>query len=212
MHGTHFDSLTRLIRTSSSRRNVVRALAGSTLGLATARLGSRAAATEVATAPSRQRLRPCRGGRERCDGQCVNVETDRNHCGRCGHRCGAGMRCLAGACVPSCATVLREAGCEQNTSGHWSCRNADIGGASLSRCNLSYAFFESSDLSGVDLSGANLTSAILFASVLTGADFSRADLSGVTWRAATCPDGSNANDVGGTCCNNLNGAVPAAGC
>ena len=198
MHGTRFDSLTRLIGKSASRRDVVRALAGSTLGLAAARLGPRVAATEVAAGSAR----PCRLGRQRCDGTCVDVATDRNHCGRCGHRCRKGKRCLAGACVPSCASVLTAAGCGRNESGHWICPNAEFGGASLSSCDLSHAFFERADL----------TSAVLFSSVLTGADFSRADLSGVTWRAATCPDGRNAGNLGGTGCENLNGAEPAAGC
>ena len=208
MRDARFDSLTRLIGKSTSRRDVVRALAGSTLGLATARHDPRAAAASVATASAR----PCRLGRQRCDGTCVDVATDRNHCGRCGHRCRKGKRCLAGACVPSCASVLTAAGCGRNESGHWICINAEFGGASLSSCDLSHAFFERADLSGVDLSGANLTSAVLFASVTTGADFSRADLRAVTWRAATCPDGRNADNLGGTCCENLNGAVPAAGC
>lgn len=31
---------------------------------------------------------------------CVDVTVDRDHCGACGNRCGAGLRCEAGACVP----------------------------------------------------------------------------------------------------------------
>lgn len=31
---------------------------------------------------------------------CVDVTSDREHCGTCGNRCGAGFRCDAGTCVP----------------------------------------------------------------------------------------------------------------
>jgi uncharacterized protein YjbI with pentapeptide repeats len=82
----------------------------------------------------------------------------------------------------------------------------------LAGCDLFLAQFHSVDLSGVNLSGANLTGALFFDSVLTGADLNGADLTGVRWRAAICPDGTNADDAGGSCCRNLNGAVPAAGC
>jgi uncharacterized protein YjbI with pentapeptide repeats len=108
--------------------------------------------------------------------------------------------------------VLEAAGCERNDSERWVCRNADFGGATLSACDLSLAFFEGADLSGVDLAGANLTGAVLVFSGLTGADLSGADLTGVSWRRTICPDGTNCDNVGGTCCHNLNGAVPAAGC
>ncbi|UJR81132.1 hypothetical protein [Sandaracinus amylolyticus] len=31
---------------------------------------------------------------------CVDVTSDRDHCGECGNRCNAGFRCAAGECVP----------------------------------------------------------------------------------------------------------------
>lgn len=40
----------------------------------------------------------CRTGFELCGGRCVDVRTDRNHCGGCGEVCGAGLVCQEGAC------------------------------------------------------------------------------------------------------------------
>ncbi len=37
---------------------------------------------------------------------CVSTQTDSNNCGMCGRVCCAGVRCNAGACVPSCAAGL----------------------------------------------------------------------------------------------------------
>jgi alpha-tubulin suppressor-like RCC1 family protein len=39
---------------------------------------------------------PCDAGLDRCGGDCVMLETDRNHCGRCGHRCTTS--CIEGHC------------------------------------------------------------------------------------------------------------------
>ena len=36
-----------------------------------------------------------------------------------------------------------------------------------------------------------------------GADLSDADLTNVVWYYTTCPDGTNSNDNGNTCVNNL---------
>ncbi len=38
---------------------------------------------------------------------------------------------------------------------------------------------------------------------LSGADLSGADLSGVYWYSTICPDGTNSDDNGDTCVNNL---------
>ncbi len=53
-------------------------------------------------------------------------------------------------------------------------------------------------MSGVFLAGANLTGAFL-----TGADLTFAHLDGAIWSNTTCPDGTNSDDDGGTCANNL---------
>ena len=42
----------------------------------------------------------CGAREDCCDGRCQDVETDRDHCGRCGHACStASDACCAGACV-----------------------------------------------------------------------------------------------------------------
>ncbi|MFO0599991.1 MAG: MXAN_6577-like cysteine-rich protein [Myxococcaceae bacterium] len=39
-----------------------------------------------------------------CDGACVDLQNDARHCGTCGHACGGGQVCTAGACVTTCAS------------------------------------------------------------------------------------------------------------
>ena len=58
-------------------------------------------------------------------------------------------------------------------------------------------------LSGADLSGAYLRSADLSGAYLTGANLYDAYLSGVTWYNTICPDGTNSDNNGNTCENNL---------
>lgn len=41
----------------------------------------------------------CQAGQTRCDGTCVDTDTDRSHCGACGNACASGMLCIAGECV-----------------------------------------------------------------------------------------------------------------
>lgn len=42
----------------------------------------------------------CRAGRSRCDGVCVLLEEDRDHCGACGESCPGDFDCLQSQCVP----------------------------------------------------------------------------------------------------------------
>jgi hypothetical protein len=46
-------------------------------------------------------LDACPEGLTACDGQCVDVEHDENHCGSCGNACAAQESCLGGECVNS---------------------------------------------------------------------------------------------------------------
>ena len=85
---------------------------------------------------------------------------------------------------------------------------ADLSGANLSNAYLRGADLYQADLSGADLSGANLYSADLFGANLSGADLFGADLTLAAlgtnnWGDTTCPDGTNSNDNGNTCVNNL---------
>jgi hypothetical protein len=44
----------------------------------------------------------CFAGFVDCAGVCVDLQTDRAHCGGCGHACAPGEGCAAGACTPTC--------------------------------------------------------------------------------------------------------------
>ena len=76
--------------------------------------------------------------------------------------------------------------------------DAYLYGADLSSADLSNAYLYGADLDGADLSGADLSYADLRYAYLYGAD-----LSDVVWYDTTCPDGTNSDDNGDTCENNL---------
>ena len=80
---------------------------------------------------------------------------------------------------------------------------ADLTNAYLFGANLFGANLLGADLSGADLRNADLTNAYLDYANLTGADLTGADLTGVFWFSTTCPDGTNSDDNGNTCVNNL---------
>jgi uncharacterized protein YjbI with pentapeptide repeats len=79
------------------------------------------------------------------------------------------------------------------------------GGGDWLMVDLSYADLTNAMMYDLDLRYANLTGADL-----TGADlaylntsYGPADLTGVTWSNTTCPDGTNSDNNGNTCMNNL---------
>jgi uncharacterized protein YjbI with pentapeptide repeats len=94
--------------------------------------------------------------------------------------------------------------------------NADLTGVDLSGFDVFDSSFFNSDLTDANLTGtnfngsslsqANLTGANLTNAILTAADLSLATLTDVTWSNTTCPDGTNSDDDGGTCVNNLSEA------
>lgn len=43
-------------------------------------------------------LEVCASGEQSCDGQCVSLQNDSSHCGRCGRACDADQRCERGEC------------------------------------------------------------------------------------------------------------------
>jgi uncharacterized protein YjbI with pentapeptide repeats len=71
--------------------------------------------------------------------------------------------------------------------------------ASLSTSNLTGTFLIEATLAETDFNGANLTNADLQGAF----DASTASFSGATWSNTTCPDGTNSNNDGDTCTNNL---------
>ncbi len=91
--------------------------------------------------------------------------------------------------------------------------NSNFSGGNLSGASLRGANMSAADLSGADLSGADLRGANLYDTNLSGADLSGADLhganlngadlSGTIWYGTICPDGTNSDDNGNTCENNL---------
>lgn len=87
-----------------------------------------------------------------------------------------------------------------------------LGGADLSGANLTAGNLTNAYLGGANLTGAILVNATLYDTYLGGVNFSGADLTNVLWSNTFCPDGSNSNNNGGTCCGHLYGAVPAAEC
>ncbi len=44
----------------------------------------------------------CPDGHEDCGGRCVDLQSDRQHCGGCGGACGDGEQCVDGQCDPVC--------------------------------------------------------------------------------------------------------------
>jgi uncharacterized protein YjbI with pentapeptide repeats len=85
---------------------------------------------------------------------------------------------------------------------------ANLTGFNLSNLDLSGAEFNGSNFTGADLSDTNLTSADLFLTNMSDADLLGANatntfVSFITWSNTTCPDGTNSDNDGDTCVNNL---------
>ena len=76
--------------------------------------------------------------------------------------------------------------------------NAHLVGADFRHANLNGA-----DLRYADLRHADLSSAWMSSADLEYADLNGADLTGVYWYNTTCPDGTNSDNNGNTCENNL---------
>ena len=91
--------------------------------------------------------------------------------------------------------------------------SADIYEVSFSSVDLqgvdfSYTDFVSVDIIGTNLQGVDFRSAFLVNVYFVDSDLNGADLTdishlGVTWSNTICPDGTNSNDNGNTCENNL---------
>jgi uncharacterized protein YjbI with pentapeptide repeats len=88
---------------------------------------------------------------------------------------------------------------------HWMLASGYLIGpeANLSDADLSGVNLTNSDLSFANLTGANLSAANLTDAYLNSANLTDADLTGVTWQDTICPDGTNSDNDGSTCVNNL---------
>jgi len=73
-------------------------------------------------------------------------------------------------------------------------QEANLTHVNLTNDNLSNVSFSVANLSFANLSGANLTGSF---------SLTIANLTGVIWSDTTCPDGTNSDNDGGTCVNNL---------
>ncbi len=51
-------------------------------------------------------LSGCSLGALQCDGQCVRIDTNNNHCGECGNRCRPNEYCVQGVCEEACEEPL----------------------------------------------------------------------------------------------------------
>ena len=93
----------------------------------------------------------------------------------------------------------------------------DLTGANLSDGDFQDAYLRDANLTAAvlqrtQLDGANLRRAVLTDADLTDARLTDAHLVDAVWSNTTCPDASNSDDHGGTCCGHLAGAVSRAGC
>ena len=80
--------------------------------------------------------------------------------------------------------------------------NPDCGSVILGP-DLFFWSVDCSSMENMDLSGVNLTGAWIYLIDFTNAVFEGATLTDATFAGCTCPDGSNSNDNGNTCENNL---------
>ena len=73
----------------------------------------------------------------------------------------------------------------------------------MNNANLIDADMTGASLQNANLTGTDLTYADFGYANLTGADLTGALLGNVSWYNTICPDGTNSNDNGNTCENNL---------
>ena len=83
-----------------------------------------------------------------------------------------------------------------------------FGGTDLQRVDFSHTGFSDvyifdTNLQGVDFRSAFLRNVDFVDSDLNGADLTDLSHQGVTWANTICPDGTNSDDNGGTCLNNI---------
>jgi hypothetical protein len=76
-------------------------LEGQGAALALAPIERGASAPPAPQEPASPASASCPQGQSRCDGQCVDLQTDVDHCGACGQLCLSGA-CFRGRCEPPC--------------------------------------------------------------------------------------------------------------
>lgn len=120
--------------------------------------------------------------------------------------------------------------CPLGLPADWICRDGNLygpsvslvlgslAGADLHGLHLSHAALSLTDMTGADLSGTDLSVALLVGTILTGANLTSVNLESailtdavfdsVQWNNTTCPDGTNSDANGGSCCAHLAGQAP----
>ena len=116
MDDRRFDQLARdLVRETSGRRGLLKALAAGAVAAGLGRLGLReAAAGGGGVGDSCDTSAQCRGGLRCCDGFCRDIRSDERFCGSCRRSCRRGEACRNGGCFQTCRTngrVCDEAAC-----------------------------------------------------------------------------------------------------
>lgn len=91
MDPTRFD---RVIRTFGTQPRPTRRTVLATLAALAAVGGSHLPATEAKGKKCRRR-----SGKLKCDGACIDPQTDFSNCGTCGNVCGQGQTCQGGTCI-----------------------------------------------------------------------------------------------------------------
>ena len=119
----------------------------------------------------------------------------------------AGLHAMLGENATLVQQLQSDLAVQQGLVAQWQ-QTAEDNLVDLRGADLSFARLSGADLSNANLSGANLVGAFLDNADLGNADLSYAwmdgaDLSGVNWAYTTCPDGTNSDDNGNTCENNL---------
>ncbi len=99
MDGQRFDELTKSLARGTSRRRMLKGLAGGAMAVLLGRGVRDVAAGGTFTCGAG--VGACPSGLICCSGSCKNLRTDPNNCGRCGRVCSTNL-CNAGRCVASC--------------------------------------------------------------------------------------------------------------
>jgi hypothetical protein len=134
VNGDRFDALLRALARRQSRRVTVRQLS---VAGAFVSLFARAGASPSALAlPARQV--DCPPPWLDCEGVCVDLQTDPNHCGECGRFCGLDQFCHMGVCaaIPACdgGQVLCGETCVDLQSDQRNCGWCGTGCQNWERC------------------------------------------------------------------------------
>ena len=102
MDAERFDRLTRALAAARTRRGVTALLGAGLAGLAGVWMDFTTEAKRKKRKKKRRKKRrkrkTCRTGRAKCNGACVNLNSDDEHCGACGNACPGGSSCTNGSC------------------------------------------------------------------------------------------------------------------